>query len=71
MLRNQFIMKTMFLLAITAAALVRYALSCAADEPPAPDDSTDLTESVKVLDITRHPPRLQFEGVKLGETNRN
>ena len=57
-----FIMKTNVLLAITCSVFLGFPLSCAADTPTAPDSTTDSvtstagSESVEVLEITRHPP---------------
>ena len=49
-------MKNIFRLLITSALLVGFPLVSAADAPTTPDSSTDSSESVEILEITRHPP---------------
>ena len=49
-------MKNIFRLLITSALLVGFPLVSAADAPTTPDSSTDSSESVEILKITRHPP---------------
>ena len=49
-------MKTIVPLAITSVLLVGYLPCSAAGAPTTPDSSTDSSESVEILEITRHPP---------------
>ena len=49
-------MQPVILLIITSVVLVGFPLGAVADAPSTPDSSTDSTESVEILKITRHRP---------------